>query len=266
MLVSIGPVTSSSALVWAATARNSIRAMREHQELGVPADVADGFDAFVEEWVAIAERNETFEWSGVVDRPRVRRLSAYWLMLVTHAREHPGQFGIEPAPPEAEEFFVALATGMATAMGDDDRDDYVDLFEETIPAFDARPAPPPTDVATPVKVLIVDDTDDVRLLLRVALRGDPRFEVAGEAANGQEAVDLVAAECPDAVLLDVMMPVMDGLTALPLLLERCPELHVVVVSAASESVHEQALGLGAAKVLSKTTPVEAIKEAVAAAR
>jgi CheY-like chemotaxis protein len=241
--------------------------MREHQELGVPADVADGFEAFVREWVAAAESDETFHWSGVVDRPRVRRLSAYWLMLVTHAREHPGQFGIEPAPPEAEEFFVALATAMAIAIGDDDdRDDFVELFEETVPAFDARPTPPPPSLGEPVKVLIVDDTDDVRLLLRVALRNDPRFEVTGEAANGQEAIDLVAEECPDAVLLDVMMPVMDGLTALPLLLERCPDLHVVVVSAASEEVHQRALGLGAARVLSKTTPVEAIKEAVAAAR
>ena len=231
----------------------------------MPSDVADGFGAFVEEWAAVAEAGDTFEWSGRIDRPRLRRLSAYWLMLVTQAREHPGKFGIEPAPPEAEEFFVALATAMATAIEDDERDDYVDLFEETVPAFDARPTPQPATREAPLRVLVVDDTDDVRLLLRVALGRDPRFEVAGEAANGQEAVEAVMANCPDAVLLDVMMPVMDGLTALPLMLEHCPDLHVVVVSAANEAVREKALDLGAATVLSKTTPVDAIKEAVAAA-
>ena len=233
----------------------------------MPADVADGFEGYVEEWVAVAEAGDVFQWSGLVQRPRVRRLSAYWLMLVTQAREHPGQFGIEPAPPEAEEFFNALAVAMAVAIGnDEERDDYADLFEETIPTFDARPLPREASADSPVRVLVVDDTDDVRLLLRIALRGDPRFEVAGEAANGQEALDAVADSCPDAVLLDVMMPVMDGLTALPLLLERCPELHVVVVSAANETVREEALRLGAASVLAKTTPVEAIKEAVAGAR
>lgn len=267
--VSIGPVASSSALVWAATARKTIRAIREHHELGVPADIADGFESYVDQWVAAAEQGPTMQWSARIDRPRVRRLSAYWLMLVTHARERPGHFGIEPAPPEAEEFFVALATAMAAAIGDSDEDepdDYAELFEENIPAFDARlPAPsPPSD--QPVRVLVVDDTDDVRLLLRVAFGSDPRFEVIGEAANGQEALDAVTSDCPDAVLLDVMMPVMDGLTALPLLLERCPDLSVVVVSAASDEVRDKALGLGAASVLAKTTPVEAIKEAVAAAR
>ena len=268
--VSIGPVASSSALAWAAAARKTIRAVREHQELGVPADVADGFEEFLEQWVAAAERSDPLVWRGRVDRARVRRLSAYWLMLVTHARERPGHFGIEPAAPEAEEFFVALATAMADAIGDDqdedEDDDFVEIFEESVPAFDARLTPHRAPAGGPVKVLVVDDTDDVRLLLRVALGNDPRFEVAGEAANGKEALDAVTISCPDAVLLDVMMPVMDGLTALPLMLERCPDLHVVVVSAAAESVQEEALSLGAASVLSKTMPVEAIKEAVAAAR
>lgn len=229
----------------------------------MPVDVADGFESFVDEWVAAAESSEEFRWSGRVNRARVRRLSAYWLMLVTQAREHPGKFGIEPAPPEGEAFFVALATAMAEAVGDDGGGDFVELFEESVPAFDAvigGDSPPDG----PLRVLVVDDTDDVRLLLRVALGSDPRFDVAGEASNGQEALDVLDELNPDAVVLDVMMPVMDGLTTLPLLLARRPGLRVVVVSAADMSVREEALRLGAAAVLPKTTPVAAIKEAVAA--
>lgn len=264
--VTIGPVASAGVLVWAATARKTIRAIREHHELGVPADVADGFEDFVDQWVAAAEAGPAMEWRSVVDRPRVRRLSAYWLMLVTHARERPGHFGIEPAPPEGEEFFVALATALAEAIGEDDEaDDYAEVFEENVPSFDARFEAPPPSSTEPLRVLLVDDTEDVRLLWRVALGSDPRFEVIGEAANGKEALDAVEGDCPDAVLLDHMMPVMDGLTALPLLRERCPGVSVVVVSAASDDVRDEALSLGAVSVLSKTTPVEAIKEAVVAA-
>lgn len=81
------------------------------------------------------------------------------------------------------------------------------------------------------QVLIVDDEPDLRLMLRLALRRDERFDVCGEAENGSAAVDLASALQPDIILLDLMMPVMDGLTALPRIQTASPRTMVVVLSA-----------------------------------
>ena len=112
-------------------------------------------------------------------------------------------------------------------------------------------------------MLLVDDTDDVRLLMRIALETDDRFEVAGEAVNGAEAVERVTAACPDAVLLDLMMPVMDGMTALPLILERCPKSRVVIHSAnATAGLERDARSRGATGFVAKGTPLDRVVSAL----
>jgi len=104
----------------------------------------------------------------------------------------------------------------------------------------------------PIRTLLVDDSDDIRLLLRLMLESDQGFEVCGEAADGEAAVELAAVLSPDAIVLDLRMPVMDGLTALPLLRGICPEAAVVVLTAApAPGVAQVALGLGACAVLVK---------------
>ncbi|HZT64558.1 MAG TPA: response regulator [Acidimicrobiales bacterium] len=103
-----------------------------------------------------------------------------------------------------------------------------------------------------VRVVVVDDMDDVRLLLRMALTGDGRFEVVGEAANGAVAVDIVARLRPDLVVLDRHMPVMGGLEALPEIRRRSPESQVVLyTAAATPSEHSQAIASGAVGVVDK---------------
>lgn len=82
-----------------------------------------------------------------------------------------------------------------------------------------------------IRVGIVDDSDDLRLMLRLTLQNDPRFEVAGEAADGAEALSLVETEEPDLLLLDLAMPGMDGLTALEHLRSRQRGPVVVILSA-----------------------------------
>lgn len=99
-------------------------------------------------------------------------------------------------------------------------------------------------VTTPLRVLLVDDAPDVRQLVRLLLRSEPRFEVVGEAANGREAVALAGELRPDVVLLDLAMPVMDGLEALPLIREACPGVSVVMLSA-----HDPRTFAAAAEVL-----------------
>lgn len=103
-----------------------------------------------------------------------------------------------------------------------------------------------------IRVLLVDDSEDIRLLCRLVLESDPAFVVCGEAANGEEAIALVATGCSDAIILDIEMPVMDGLTALPLLRETDPALPVIVLTAAAEpKVRQEALNRGAYAVLDK---------------
>jgi len=87
----------------------------------------------------------------------------------------------------------------------------------------------------PWRVVVVDDEDDIRVLVRVLLRADGRFAVVAEAVNGREGVDAVVAHRPDVVVLDLRMPVMDGLTALALIRQLAPECRVVVCSAHRES-------------------------------
>jgi YesN/AraC family two-component response regulator len=110
---------------------------------------------------------------------------------------------------------------------------------------------PSESTGAALRILIADDAADIRLLLRMYL-SDSRLEVVGEATNGAEAVELAAAEKPDAVILDLAMPVMDGLEAIPLIRERSPATKIVVLSGfEAERMAERAISLGADTYLQK---------------
>jgi CheY-like chemotaxis protein len=80
------------------------------------------------------------------------------------------------------------------------------------------------------RVVIADDEDSFAELLAAVLERDGRFELLGRARDGKEAIELVLAVAPDAVLMDIDMPVMDGVEAMSRLHRRRPELPVVAVS------------------------------------
>ena len=80
------------------------------------------------------------------------------------------------------------------------------------------------------RVLVVDDTDMVRLVVRRVLNEEDHFEVVGEATNGREAITQTQSLQPDLVLLDLAMPEMDGLEALPYIRGACPDTTVIVLS------------------------------------
>ena len=81
-----------------------------------------------------------------------------------------------------------------------------------------------------LRTLLVDDVEDLRALLRLLLQEDGRFDIVGEAANGEEAIETARSLQPDVVVLDLAMPIMDGLTALPALRDAAPGARIVVLS------------------------------------
>ena len=114
-----------------------------------------------------------------------------------------------------------------------------------------RPSLPIKDGMS-IRVLVVDDTADVRMLLRIGIELRPGMEVVGEAEDGLEALAKAGDLQPDIVILDREMPVADGLSVLPALRERCPgALIVLYTAAASHEVHRAAAGGGADAVRTK---------------
>lgn len=113
------------------------------------------------------------------------------------------------------------------------------------------------------RVLIADDSELIRTLVCQALSMEPDIEVVAAASNGKEAVDLCQAMHPDIVILDVQMPVMDGLQALAMLHDQDPSLPVLMFSAISSQAANttlEALQLGAIDFLTKPKNVGSLKQ------
>jgi diguanylate cyclase (GGDEF)-like protein/PAS domain S-box-containing protein len=105
--------------------------------------------------------------------------------------------------------------------------------------------------ARPVRVVIADDSPVVRRLLRRVLTTDASTEIVGEAADGNEAVTACRDTQPDVVLLDLEMPGLSGLSAMPLLAEAAPGTRIVVLSVDAERRRSEAIAAGASAVVDK---------------
>ena len=102
-------------------------------------------------------------------------------------------------------------------------------------------------------VLVVDDEADLRDVLRLRLEADGRFEIVGEADDGERAIELAQQLQPDVVLLDLLMPGLDGREALPGIVAAAPTSMIVIFSAVpSQKAAEQTTELGAFAYLEKT--------------
>jgi DNA-binding NarL/FixJ family response regulator len=103
-----------------------------------------------------------------------------------------------------------------------------------------------------IRVLVVDDHKVVRKGLRTFISVNDDLELVGEAGNGEEAIDQVAAVHPDVVLMDLKIPVMDGPTAIEHIRERFPDVQVVALTSfEDESLARRALEAGAIGYLFK---------------
>jgi DNA-binding NarL/FixJ family response regulator len=114
-----------------------------------------------------------------------------------------------------------------------------------------------------VRVLIVDDDDLMRAGLRGVLAEDPEIELAGEAADGRQAVHRARVTQPDVVLMDVRMPDLDGISATRELLAATPELKVMIVTTFEQDDYIfGALRAGASGFLLKRTRPEDLVAAI----
>jgi DNA-binding NarL/FixJ family response regulator len=114
----------------------------------------------------------------------------------------------------------------------------------------------------PISVYLVDDVPELRELIRFGMEEDPGFEVVGEAGDGRTAIDGIAETQPKAVLLDLSMPDMNGLEAIPQIRESDPDVAIVVLSGFSaDRMGGHAIERGADGYVEKGTPIQELREA-----
>jgi len=121
----------------------------------------------------------------------------------------------------------------------------------------------PVSALAKIRILIVDDKAEVRQGLRTILQLSRDLEIVGEASNGLEAVQAAELLRPDAVLMDVEMPVVDGLEATQRIKEQYPEIGVVILTIhGSEEIREQAARAGPDAFVEKEAPTEHLIAAI----
>jgi DNA-binding NarL/FixJ family response regulator len=117
--------------------------------------------------------------------------------------------------------------------------------------------------ASAIRVLIVDDHELFTEALTSTLELDDRFHVVGTAKTGREAVRLAKTAAADVVLMDMSMPVLDGLAATRRLLTLEPAPHVIALSGHTDRLsREAALESGAAVFVSKSAPLDTLTETI----
>ncbi|QKQ77939.1 response regulator transcription factor [Nostoc sp. TCL240-02] len=116
-----------------------------------------------------------------------------------------------------------------------------------------------------IKVLLVDDQGLIRQGLRALLELEPDLEIVGEAENGEQAINLVAEFQPDVLLLDIRMPIMDGVAATKEIQKRFPTTKILVLTTFDDDEYvSAALQNGAMGYLLKDTPSEELAVAIRA--
>lgn len=118
----------------------------------------------------------------------------------------------------------------------------------------------------PIRILIADDHEVVRQGLRTFLELDPELEVVGEAVDGREAVGLSHRLRPDVVLMDLLMPDMDGITATAIIRRELPDTEVVALTSVLEDASVVgAVRAGAIGYLLKDTRAQELRQAIKSA-
>jgi DNA-binding NarL/FixJ family response regulator len=115
----------------------------------------------------------------------------------------------------------------------------------------------------PITVLLAEDHMIVREGLRALLNAEADIEVVGEAENGRQAVAYASKLCPDVVVMDIAMPLLNGLEATRQIREHTPSTKVLVLSAHGDEAYvKQAVAIGASGYLLKQTAAHVLPQAI----
>ena len=121
----------------------------------------------------------------------------------------------------------------------------------------------PKPLKHPITVLLAEDQAIVRQALLALLSLEDDLRVVGQAANGREAVALAGTLSPDVVLMDIAMPLLNGLEAMQQILQARPAIRVILLSSHKDDVYiEHARALGAAGYVVKQTSVHLLPQAI----
>ncbi|MBX3239849.1 MAG: response regulator transcription factor [Chitinophagaceae bacterium] len=121
----------------------------------------------------------------------------------------------------------------------------------------------PLELVTPVKVIIADDHVLFRAGVKTALSAKKDIRLIGEADNGQQLLHLLKHLQPDVILLDIQMPIMDGIKTLPELKKSYPDVKIIMLTMHNEhSMISKLMELGANAYLTKNSDPEVIYEAI----
>jgi NarL family two-component system response regulator LiaR len=122
------------------------------------------------------------------------------------------------------------------------------------------------DASRPIRVMIVDDHDMVRRGLATFLRVKSDLELVAEACDGQEALERCEQTHPDVILMDLVMPRMDGATTTRVIRERCPHVQIIALTSfQDQELVQAALQAGAIGYLLKNVSVDELADAIRAA-
>jgi len=121
----------------------------------------------------------------------------------------------------------------------------------------ASDLPRPVGKYVQLKILIVDDNSVIRHLIRTFIETHTDWQVCGEAENGQVAIERAIEQCPDVVILDFSMPVMNGLDAARQILHKAPNMAILLFTMhTSEQLRKDAANIGIRHVVSKSESLE----------
>jgi len=115
----------------------------------------------------------------------------------------------------------------------------------------------------PIRLLVVDDQELFRRGLMMVLSGEPGLELAGDAADGETAVEMVISSAPDVVLLDVRMPKLSGIDTCAAIKEAAPSTRIIMLTASDdESDLYDAIKSGASGYLLKDASIDEVAQAI----
>lgn len=115
----------------------------------------------------------------------------------------------------------------------------------------------------PITILLAEDHPDIRTGLQALLMGESDFEIVGAAENGRQAVAMASKLCPDVVVMDIAMPLLNGLEATRQILKTTASIKVIMLSAHGEQEYiEHALALGAAGYMVKNSATHLLPQAI----